>query len=233
MGLDIVELFMAVEERFQIHISDEEASDATTVGELQALIIGKLRVEDLKRCLTSATFYRVRRALVEVLGAERRQIRPDTQLITLLPETARREKWARIQRQMGLEIPKLQFPPRIDWGATTAGVLMALTPLPFLQAGWHTVPLLLILPVAGYFLGQGLLRLVPHLAVEFPSGIGTAGDLTRDVLGRNYTALVTSVGGWNRKAVYEALCDVIVRQTGVDRARITPEARLLDDLGID
>ena len=233
MGLDIVELFMAVEECFQIHVTDEEASDATTVGELEALIVGKLRVEDSKRCLTSVAFYRLRRAFVEVLGTERRQIRPDTLMVMLLPETARREKWARIQRELGLQIPKLQFPPQIDWGVTVGGVLVAMTPLPFLQAGWHTVPLLLVLPMTGYFLGQGLLRLAPQLAVEFPSGIKTAGDLSRELLERNFAALVQSTGGWNGKEVYAALCDVIVRQTGVDRAEITPESRLVDDLGID
>jgi len=233
MGLDIVELFLAVEEKFQIHITDEEASDAVTVGALHQLVVGKLQLTDVQRCLTSAAFYRLRRALVDVVNVQRRQIRPDTPLELLLPIERRRALWTAIEHQMALKTPNLLYPRRLDWGLTALCVLAALTPVPFLPAGWYTVPMLLVLPMLGYALSHGLLRLMPRLAVEFPSGIGTVGDLARDVLARNRSALVESTGGWTSQAVYDVLVDVIARQTGVDRAQITPEARLLDDLGID
>ncbi|HEY3441139.1 MAG TPA: hypothetical protein VGK29_10325 [Paludibaculum sp.] len=233
MGLDVVELFLAVEEKFQVDISDEEASDAVTVGAIHQLVVGKLQLQDVQRCLTSAAFYRLRRALVDVLNVQRRQIRPDTPLEPLLPVQRRRALWTAIEHRMALKIPNLHYPRRIDWCLTAICVLAALTPVPLLPTGWYTVPMLLVLPMLGYALGHGLLRLMPHLAVEFPNGIVTAGDLARDVLARNHAALVKSTGGWNSQAVYDVLIDVIVRQTGVDRAQITPEARLLDDLGIN
>jgi acyl carrier protein len=40
-SLDAIELTMAVEERFSIVVSDDEAEAATTVAELLALIAGK------------------------------------------------------------------------------------------------------------------------------------------------------------------------------------------------
>ncbi|MBL0161973.1 MAG: hypothetical protein IPP47_33690 [Bryobacterales bacterium] len=233
MGLDIVELFLAVEGKFQIHITDEEASDAFTVGALHQLVVGKLQLTDVQRCLTSVAFYRLRRAFVDVLSVQRRQIRPETPLEPLLPIQRRRALWTAIEHRMALKMPNLHYPRRIDWGLTALCVPAALTPVPFLQTGGYTVPLLLVLPMLGYALAHGLLRLVSQLAVEFPSGIVTVGDLARDVLARNYAVLVESTGGWTSQAVYDVLVDVIVRQTGVDRAQITPEARLLDDLGID
>lgn len=110
MGLDLVETILAVEDKFRIHISDEEASEAVTVGMLHELILGKVGLRDTQHCLTSAAFYRVRRACTEVLGVDRRQIRPDTCLETLLPIAGRRETWARIQAAIQLEAPELRHP---------------------------------------------------------------------------------------------------------------------------
>lgn len=44
MGLDTVELVVAVEEKFQITISDEEAQDMRTVGDMYQCVMGKLMI---------------------------------------------------------------------------------------------------------------------------------------------------------------------------------------------
>ena len=41
MGLDTIELVMALEERFRITISDEQAQSCRTLGDLVELIVGK------------------------------------------------------------------------------------------------------------------------------------------------------------------------------------------------
>jgi hypothetical protein len=79
MGLDGVELVLAVEDAFQIHILDE-VSDVLTVGELHDLVVSKMPGQDSKCCLTSAAFYRTRRGIVETLGVDRRTIRPAKKL---------------------------------------------------------------------------------------------------------------------------------------------------------
>jgi len=43
MGLDAVEMVMAIEEEFSIEISNECASPLLTVGEMHAFILGALR----------------------------------------------------------------------------------------------------------------------------------------------------------------------------------------------
>ena len=50
MGLDAVELVMAVEEKFGISITDEEATKAVTVGDLKHLVRTKLDVADADGC---------------------------------------------------------------------------------------------------------------------------------------------------------------------------------------
>jgi acyl carrier protein len=51
MGLDIVELVMAVEEKFGISIDNEEAAKALTVGDLKRLVRAKLDVADAPNLL--------------------------------------------------------------------------------------------------------------------------------------------------------------------------------------
>jgi hypothetical protein len=108
MGLDIVELFLAVEDTFQIHIANDETGSVATVGDLHSLVLSKIHWQDSKRCLTTAAFYRIRRALVDALGLERRQIRPSTPLAVILPEHNRRENWRRIQKAMRWKLPGVQ-----------------------------------------------------------------------------------------------------------------------------
>jgi acyl carrier protein len=88
MGLDAVELVMETEERFGVHLPDEECAHIRTVADLAALVISKLTVESAA-CPTSRTFYRVRRAFVDG-GISRKNVRPGTRLSDLDPKKRRR-----------------------------------------------------------------------------------------------------------------------------------------------
>lgn len=230
MGLDIVELFIAVEDTFQIHIADEEASRVYTVGDLHNLVIAKLQGQDSNRCLTSAAFYRTRRGIMDTLGIDRRQIRPSTPLEVILPRNHRREKWRRIQEAMKLKLPDLQHPGWIQFSLLTLGVALAAAPGLYRGVDYRWIALLFLL---GLIVGGFLVKLSPALAVAFPNHDATVGDLAKDVLAINHARLVDEVGSWNKKEVWEALCRVIVMQTAVAREKIRPEALIVDDLGID
>ena len=126
MGLDIVELILAIEDAFQIHIHDEEAGDVRTMGDLHNLVVGKLPGQDSKRCLTSAAFYRTRRGIVDTLGIDRRTVRPTTQLEVVLPLNKRRRKWRGIQSAMTLKLPDLQHPGWMQIGLLIVGPVLTL-----------------------------------------------------------------------------------------------------------
>lgn len=222
MGLDSVELLLAIEERFQIHIDDDEASSIATVGELHELLVRKLQPQPAARCLTSVAFYRTRRALVETLNLDRRAIAPSTPLTPLFPHSTRRQSWQRLQQSLALRLPALRLP--------TAPLVLAIAAFLYFQLALHWAPLLFVFAL---FAGAALLRAFPNLATEFPSNIATAGDLAREVLAANYATLSQNAGGHTPNELWDALCRTIVDETGVPRERITPEARIVDDLGID
>ena len=77
MGLDSVELVMECEDEFGITISDFEAEQTTTVGELAELVIKLLRrkgeLEPIQFCESSRLFYQLR-ALVRVCRRTRHPI---------------------------------------------------------------------------------------------------------------------------------------------------------------
>jgi acyl carrier protein len=237
MGLDGVELVMAIEETYGIEITDEEAGKVVTVGNLCGLVLAKLRGESTDRCLTSAAFYRIRRGLMDGLGVSRQRISPGTLLDTIFPREGRRQKWLRVQSATCVEMPDLERPAWVLVSLATFGVLMLATLLPIIyifSRRFGPDNVLILLPfgilIVVFVLSVKLSR---PLAIAFPHRAVTVGDLAKDILARNHAQLAASVGGWNKKEVWDALCRVIVNQTGVDREKVKPQARIVKDLGVD
>ena len=65
MGLDGIELILAIEEDFQMAIPDEEASRSETPAILTEIIYSKLRKSALEVCHSQHGFYRVRKYLMD------------------------------------------------------------------------------------------------------------------------------------------------------------------------
>ena len=93
MGLDGVELLMAVEEEFQIAISDSEASECTTVGKLVELVHSRLRHTTKDPCPSQHSFYLARQKLITLLHIPRSVIKPDTKLEEIVPKKNRKKLW--------------------------------------------------------------------------------------------------------------------------------------------
>lgn len=230
MGLDAVELVMSVEDAFQINISDEEASKTRTVGELYDLVLSKIKIkgthdeESSRRCLTSAAFYRVRRAMVQVLHIDRRKITPKTELLDLLPRPQRRDNWGRIKQSINLKMPKLQP----NWGVILIKfvILMAVgIALGLLQyvGIWGLTIVSLISALV-------MTKFMPALHTSLPAS--TVGALAEQIYLANLKQLAEENGGLNEREVWGALRQIIIRQLGVKPEEVTPEARFIEDLRI-
>jgi hypothetical protein len=63
MGLDTVELVLAIEDEFGIRISDRIAQTLRTPGDVADYVMTRVRTEANSLCLAQAGFYRVRAAL--------------------------------------------------------------------------------------------------------------------------------------------------------------------------
>jgi acyl carrier protein len=232
MGLDTVEMVMETEETFGIKIADEEAERCITVGDFLACVLSHLPVGPRGRCLTAAGFYRLRRALTEALGVQRRDVRPKTRLADLLPwPKGRRAAWERVKKIAGVKIPELDRPKWV-WNLIHLGVLPNLL-LSVVVAGpalgpvWAFV-IWLALMVPYYAIAVCLTR---PLAQCFPARCVTVGDAARQVLMHNYTPFLRGQDAANWQDVWHTLRGIISEQLGIDEEKITLEKRFVQDLG--
>ncbi len=227
MGLDTLELLLETEERFGVSIPDKEASEIRTVGDLHEAVLRKLSVRNSQRCLTAMAFYRLRRALVELLGVRREQVRPDRSVGDVLPWYRRRQLWPLLASGSGLRMPTLERPEWLREAIMSAAVLTFIA-APVLAAmgglSVWAVWLLIAIAVALAFCVTRPLALVPAGRCR------TVGDLARAVYGVNAGALAREAGEVNRAETWGMLVGLVSDQLGVRERDITPDSRFIEDL---
>jgi acyl carrier protein len=224
MGLDAVELVMAVEEEFKVDLPAEEAVQCETVGKLVDLVHSKVRQSAADPCLSQRGFYVVRKTLMGVLGLERSRITPESVLENLIPRDDRVTVWRKVFQSLqgdSAVAPTLICPRWMKWmtslviPGTVCVLITALTWLPFIAA-------FLIAVVAGLLTG---LTTIPF-RIEFPASCSRVKDLVRYV-----GSLDPRV--WSKETVFVKLREIIVEQLGVKESQVTLEAHFVNDLLMD
>ena len=234
MGLDSVELVMAIEEKFGITISDEEACSILTVGDMHRCVLSKLAVSDKSSCLTQRAFHLLRRNVLRQFGIPRRMFSPDTELDSIIPRTKRRQQWLVLRQNVGatqwpgLELSKigsvilltviLAVPAvgawycaaRMRWNSGLIGVLAILTMMGLMFA-------------SRYFISP--------FQTEFPVGFTRVRDLAYTLVADNPQLFGQEPPKWTEQEVWLLLCSVIKAQTGA--TNFTKDSRFVADLGID
>jgi hypothetical protein len=169
-------------------------------------------------CPTARTFYRLRRELVEVLGMDRRDVRPSTRLEDLIPAHQRRAVWKHLRRR-GLALPRLGLHPRVSRiaaagfavGAVLLGILLQnlLALLATLRLGWAvwlvTRPLAVHIRCGPVTLGDAVLYLTPF----------------KENPGHH----------WSYAEIATMVRLVVSAQLGVPLEEVKPESRFVEDLG--
>jgi hypothetical protein len=105
MGLDSVELVMAIEEEFGVDIPDQDAENMITVGDVYDWVKLRIATSTPMACLTQRVFYKLRRALVENYSVSRHTIKPETRLTDLLPVEVVEDGWPFLQMFIDLKTP--------------------------------------------------------------------------------------------------------------------------------
>lgn len=85
MGLESVELVMAIEEEFDINIPDEEAGNLDTVGKLYQYILDILRLNQSGSASDideSDVWERMKEVITSQLGVEPEQVTEDANFVT-------------------------------------------------------------------------------------------------------------------------------------------------------
>jgi acyl carrier protein len=80
VGLDTVELVMAVEEAFQLEIPDAAAEKMFTVADMHACLVGALRRLG-KECDDEEVFERMRAIIVRQLGVRQDEVIPSARFV--------------------------------------------------------------------------------------------------------------------------------------------------------
>jgi len=231
MGLDMVELLMAVEETFEIEVGDEEFQTVSTVGDLHGLVMAKIaerngESKDPIECAKVPTFNRLRRAFIDVARVGRGDVRPSVPIDSLVEPQGRRAAWAKLGKQSGLVLPDLNAP---TWLVRVAMAVSAATCLAAYVS--YSLTWTLVLVFGGTMLA--ILKATKPLHVTLPAGIATVGDLTRTAAARNHTLVARGRSYASPDQIWDALVEIIAEQLSIERSMIEPGARFAEDLRVD
>jgi len=223
MGLDGVELVLAVEKEFKIDISDSDAEQCFTIGNLVDLVYARLRHNVDEPCPSQQGFYVVRRQMVNLLGLKRSQIKPETRFEDIIDRKNRRKMWRDLVRSLtGQKTFRLSLVHSkwmnllviLVFPATTFVCIVAFTWLPFEIA--------LFLAVIVGIIGN---RLTVPFKREFPAEFSQVQNLIRFVK-------TLDLKTWTKEEVFQKIKKITVDLLGVKESQVTLDARFVDDLEI-
>jgi len=233
MGLDTVELLMAIEERFGIEIPDKEASEMRTVGDMQRFILSKLNISDEKTCLTQQAFHLIRRTAISDFGVSRRTLKPDTLLDSFIPKEHRTEDWLRFQSTLGVfPMPGLVRPNSLSV-AITSLVLITLALIAWYGTRTDSFGVWLLVGIfVSACVGWAAAKSTIGRKSEFPKGYSSVRDLARFIVARHPELLRRPRSKtWAEEEVRCTLREVIIAETGV--TEFNDNSRFVADLHLD
>ena len=235
MGLDVIELVMDIEDRFNIEISDDEACQAITVGKMYQCVLDKVKVSTNHRCSSQKAFYTLRKALTENLGIKKKIITPKTNTELLFPEYERRELWSKISENTPYKFPELSYPAAIGILILIIGLTGGILCSYFLFSCFEHNPSVFIffinwiawIPLAVLFC-KLLFKNLLKFKLIIPRGCNTLGGIAKYILYYNGNYF----GTLSQKEIWDKLTFIISEQLGVDQEGIRPETNFVEDLNI-
>lgn len=231
MGLDVVELVMAVEDEFEIRL-DDHFGDIRTVGDLHDVIWQQLKVSQRHKlkdtCPSFLPFFTTRDALISLTKVDPKLIRPSTQLADLVEIKKRRTHWTQIQAETCIELPSLQL-TTIGGIAFQLSMILVVATTGFLC--WATSdPDITALTVLAAFFVVLLSYLVSRpFAIAFPTSCQTIGDIVRLARIPRYSSQSSE---WlkNPERFWAKVVSIVSEELDVPRIEITRDARFVEDL---
>jgi hypothetical protein len=223
---DPVAVVMAIEEKFGLTIPDEEAEKIHTMGQLHDYVLARVARGQPQVCVTSAAFYRLRRALGEVCGVPREHVRPQARLEDLVPLPDRPSAWHELQARLSnLHLPPLRRPAWLARRIEAASliplylavgctiVLMALlrdTPAAPILAGFAVLGCPAV-GIAGMFLVcRVACRRTEHYAVHIPPTCATVRDTVYALIGgHSAMPLVSDTARASDREIWGTLCAIV------------------------
>ena len=226
MGLDGVELIMTAEEEFGITITDSEAEEVVTVGDLavicQQRIDGTVTRDDQLR----TSFYMLRELVREIRNEPTLRIRPSAQVSAFLEPAECKSLWNQTARQFGLTYP-LRRPP---WLSTTLLMLSFAFPIILLSLfSWQPFVLMLVVAATLGFIGIIYTITQPFRSYP-PSGSATFKEIATRLAGLHIATKPPA--DIAPDAVFASIKKIVAEQFQVPESEITSSTRFVEDLGM-
>jgi len=231
MGMDGVEIVMAVEEAFDIHIEEAEAAKLLTPRQLIELVQTKVSVATASVCLTQRAFNLLRKSLLHHGGWKRSEITPATNLAALIGRDQRTNLLGKITAEMGIKTPPKLV--RANWLSIT---LLTSSLMAGIGVAWAardtlgSIALWIFIIVAISTAGVAL-RLTEPLCKEFPDNLKTVGDLARWVMTHKADLATATAPAWTREQITARIREIIVEQLGC-KPDFNEDANFVKDLGL-
>jgi acyl carrier protein len=215
---------MAVEEAFDITISDAEAEKIVTVRDMIDCVYARVALSDTKVCRTQRAFHRLRRASQDVLGVRRADVRPATLWESLVPREKRQAMRTSVEARRWPEL-KRSLPVNGMIAATVAGTAaIAVTVVPD-QRLWAAA-----IAAAGSL--ALMLRATAAWRLDFADQHASVGQVAEMLAPELPAEHRPASPVWTREEVR-----TLVRTLVVERANVDPtfddDASFVDDLGLD
>jgi len=216
MGLDSVELVMAVEEDFGIEIPNAVCETLTTPRQV-ADYVYSLHAGEPAGCYSQAAFYHLRGALVRLTGVRRRDVRLETRLAGMLPRRGIRELWSALESAIGARVmPRLRAPRHVKLWLILATVALAL-----LLACLRVSQSLYLLACFAMLVADQVLLM--KFSTLIPAGVETVRMLVPHVT-------LPERQAWNFDEVLQRVMLITAEQSGVAPGKFGPDDRFIEDI---
>jgi acyl carrier protein len=227
MGLDGIELVMAVEDRFGISIKDAEATGIRTVGDLVALVHSRILAATAQPCATMRAFLMCRRLVRDVVHDEDFRVLPRDNVASWLDPGRRRKLWHRLPEILGTSPTSLRRPPLLRRTLAALSISLHIVAIAFASIDWQILPLTLFLAT--------LLSFLLHLATSGycrvpPAGWTTIAEIANRVAGT--IAAKANLQLVSEQSVLLELRPIIAETLGVKETAVVSAARFIEDLGM-
>jgi hypothetical protein len=239
MGLDGVELVMAVEEAFAIVIEDAEAEKMRTPRDLIAHIASKVGCVDQKHCATQRAFNRLRLALMRHCGLKRAQVRPQTPMSRLLPFKKRRVILRQMLDEIGIAADPELIRPKwlvaliIASSLAAAAVTAAKVLDQSLQDRSAEFVLFFMTFGAVALLCGGISAyLTRELRYQFKPPFASVGSFSRWMVVTNPETFGGPTGEWTREQIAEKVRLICIEQLGLSPGTYREDADFVKDFGV-
>ena len=222
MGLDSVELILAIEEEFQITLTDDEVFKIETPNLLTNKVYSKLRKSKQEICPSIHGFFVVRKILINQLGIPREKIKPETMLDEIINKKSRKKTWKNllfsISKGQNISAPL----EKRSWMKALITISILVT---FILLMIEIEEIVLSL-IPSCVIGIVLNFVILPFQSEFPKNYQTVKNLIRIVS-------TLDIKIWSRDEVYYQVKKVIIEQLDVKEEDVQPNSHFIYDLGMD